>query len=325
MENFKHIQSNLLIYAIENKNSMKKIYLIGLFVLSFVMTKAQAPQGIPYQAAARYANGQAIINKSILVRFSILDASASGTVSYRETHSTSTNSLGIFNLNVGTGNPIIGNLGTVNWGASAKFLKVELDTSATGNNYTDIGTQQMMSVPYALYAGTAGSVNLNTNGLFTHYIGELFGGGIVVAVWKKNGAEHGLIASLTDISTGATYSNVTFSAIGTAQNSRDGQANTTAIVAQSGCTSGAAILCDNYSNAGFSDWYLPSAWELNQCYNAATMVNEVLGDANGFQFTSYWSSNETDASYAWMQYFASGYCDVNLKGGQCRVRAVRRF
>jgi hypothetical protein len=304
---------------------MKKLYILGLCIFTFVMAQAQAPQGIPYQAAARYANGQAIINKSILVRFSILDASASGTVAYKETHNTSTNSLGIFNLNVGTGNAVTGSFGTIDWGASAKFLKVELDTSATGNNYTDIGTQQMMSVPYALYAGTAGTVNINTNGLFTHYIGELFGGGIVVAVWKKNGTEHGLIASLTDISTGATYSNVTFSAIGTAQNSRDGQVNTNAIIAQSGCTSGAAIICDAYSNSGFSDWYLPSAWELNQCYNAATVVNEVLGDANGFQFGSYWSSNETDASYAWMQYFGSGYCDVNLKGGQCRVRAVRRF
>jgi hypothetical protein len=322
---FIQFNSNLLIYAIEKKYAMKKIFILGLFVLSFVMIKAQAPQGIPYQAAARFANGQAIINKNIMVRFSILNASATGTVSYKETHNTSTNSLGIFNLNVGTGNPITGSFGAVDWGNSSKFLKVELDTSATGNNYIDIGTQQMMSVPYALYAGTAGSVNLNTNGLFTHYIGELFGGGIVIAVWKKNGTEHGLIASLTDISTGATYSNITYLAVGTAQNSRDGQVNTTAIVSQSGCISGAAFICNAYSSGGYSDWYLPSAWELNQCYNAATVVNEVLGDANGFQFGSYWSSNETDASYAWMQYFASGYCDVNLKGGQCRVRAVRRF
>jgi hypothetical protein len=64
------------------------------------------------------------------------------------------------------------------------------------------------------------------------------------------------------------------------KNSRDGQVNTNAIIAQSGCTSGAAIICDTYSNNGFSDWYLPSAWELNQCYNAAAVVNEVLGDAN---------------------------------------------
>jgi hypothetical protein len=59
-----------------------------------------------------------------------LDASSSGSVAYKETHNTSTNSLGIFNLNVGTGNALIGNFGTVDWGASAKFLKVELDTSA---------------------------------------------------------------------------------------------------------------------------------------------------------------------------------------------------
>lgn len=304
---------------------MKKIYTFILLVIS-LSANSQAPQGIPYQAAARYANGQPITNKAIMVRFSILDANANGTVVFKETHNTGTNSLGIFNLNVGSGAAITGSFSSLNWGSNAKFLKVELDTSATGNAYTDIGTQQMMSVPFALYANSAGSVNINTNGLFTHYIGELFQGGIIVAVWKKNGTEHGLIASLNDINTGTTYSNITYLAIGLqAQNSRDGQSNTTAITTQSGCTSGAALTCDAYSFNGFNDWYLPSAWELNQCYNAAAVVNEVLGDVNGFQFTSYWTSNETDAQYAWIQYFASGYCDVNLKGGMCRVRAVRKF
>jgi hypothetical protein len=94
---------------------------------------------------------------------------------------------------------------------------------------------------------------------FTHYIGEQFGGGVVVAVWKTSGVEHGLIISPTDIGTSA-YSNVSTVIIGTAAQSRsNGQGNTTAIINQPGHTSSAAKLCDDYVNGGFTDWYLPAS------------------------------------------------------------------
>jgi len=162
-------------------------------------------------------------------------------------------------------------------------------------------------------------------GGFTHYIGELYGGGIVVAVWKESGVEHGLIASLTDVSASAQWSSITGTLIGaTAQSPIDGQANTTAIVAQ-GDVSGAAYLCDNYSAGGFTDWYLPAAWELNQCYNAAFVVNTILGATNGFQFAYYWSSTEYTGTNAWGQNFDYGGTYDDYKDDTCRVRAVRRF
>jgi hypothetical protein len=159
----------------------------------------------------------------------------------------------------------------------------------------------------------------------SHYIGESYGGGIVVAVWKKNGVEHGLIASLTDISASAQWSSIKDGLIGaTAQSQFDGQANTTAIVAQ-GDISGAAYLCDNYTSGGFNDWYLPAAWELNQCYNAAFIVNTILGATNGFQYDYYWSSTETTRDVAWYQGFVYGYSFFDGKLMKARVRAVRRF
>ncbi len=169
------------------------------------------------------------------------------------------------------------------------------------------------------------TISASSVGGNTHYIGELFGGGIVVAVWKENGIEHGLIASLTDVSASATYSSITGTIIGTtAQSPMDGQANTTAMIAQ-GDISGAAYLCENYSSGGFSDWYLPAAWELNLCYNAAFVVNTVLGTANGFQFEFYWSSTENYNIDAWIQNFNYGQSYVSSKDIPCRVRAVRRF
>ena len=162
---------------------------------------------------------------------------------------------------------------------------------------------------------------------FSHYIGELFGGGIVVSVYKVSGVEHGLIASLTDLSAGiiwttAAYQWTSVSGVG-AQNNVNGLANSNAIVAQAGGGSSyAAGLCRASTAGSFTDWYLPATWELNECFNMAFEVNTVLGDTNGFQSNiPYWSSTETSISRS----FLTGvFRDAN-KGDSCRVRAVRRF
>ena len=70
---------------------MRKIIYTLIAILGFAKTYAQAPLGIPYQAAARKANGQALTNTAIKVRFSILDSVATGTVAFKETHTTTTN------------------------------------------------------------------------------------------------------------------------------------------------------------------------------------------------------------------------------------------
>ena len=116
--------------------------------------QAQAPQGIPYQAIARNASGVAIANTAVKVRFSIRDSIATGPVRYQETHSPTTSALGLFSVNVGMGSVVSGTFSGINWGKNAKFLQVELDP-AGGNSYNDLGTTQMMSVPYALFAGNA--------------------------------------------------------------------------------------------------------------------------------------------------------------------------
>jgi hypothetical protein len=129
---------------------MKKLLLLFCFVAGLNIVKAQAPQGFSYQAAVRNAVGLPYSNKSIKVQFSILDSTSNGPVVYKETHSTTTNSGGMFNVNVGMGTAITGTLAGVNWGSNAKFLKVDIDTTQTGINYINIGVQKLMSVPYAI-------------------------------------------------------------------------------------------------------------------------------------------------------------------------------
>jgi hypothetical protein len=142
---------------------MKKLFIL-LFLTGILKSVfAQAPQGFAYQAAVRNAAGIVQGNLPIRVRFSIIDSVANGTVVYKETHSTSTNALGMMNLNVGLGTPITGTLAGVNWGTNAKFLQVEIDTTNTGNNYVVIGIQQLMSVPYSLFSGSTNTKGSNSN------------------------------------------------------------------------------------------------------------------------------------------------------------------
>jgi hypothetical protein len=127
-----------------------RIIIIISCQLSIVSLFAQAPHVIPYQAVARNANGNLISNQNIGLRFTIHDVSATGTVVYQERQSATTNAFGLFSVNIGTGTTSI-QFSSIQWGKGAKFMQVEIDT-AGGTSYTDMGTQQLMSVPFAEYA-----------------------------------------------------------------------------------------------------------------------------------------------------------------------------
>jgi hypothetical protein len=72
---------------------------------------------------------------------------------YQETQAVTTSTLGLFNINIGQGTIVTGTLAGVNWGGGAKFLQVEMDPTG-GTSYVSMGTTQLNSVPYALFAGS---------------------------------------------------------------------------------------------------------------------------------------------------------------------------
>ncbi len=111
---------------------------------------AQAPALIPYQAVARNGSGQALSNATINARFTIHDGTATGVAVWQEMQTVTTSALGLFTASLGTSVPLTG----VNWGSGDKFMQVEIDL---GQGFLDLGTQQMLSVPYALYGNAAGN------------------------------------------------------------------------------------------------------------------------------------------------------------------------
>jgi hypothetical protein len=135
---------------------MKIIFSLLVLLGGFNATYAQTtPPGIPYQAIARNANGTPYVNANLTVRFSLHEQTATGTVSYAETKSLQTNDLGLFSTTFGSGTPITGTFAGINWAQTSKFLQVEI---YFGSAWVDMGTQQLMSVPYAMYSGTANTL-----------------------------------------------------------------------------------------------------------------------------------------------------------------------
>ncbi len=142
---------------------MKKLITL-LLVVSCLSIFAQVPQGISYQGIAFNAGGNPVVSSNVGIRLSILDNSSSGTVVYSERQVKTTNNKGLFNLIIGQGGtPLTGTFAGINWAVNSKFLKVEIDP-AGGTTYTNVGTSQMMSVPYAFLAGqVVGQGSTNTN------------------------------------------------------------------------------------------------------------------------------------------------------------------
>lgn len=133
---------------------MKKITLALLLISSFTVLFAQAPQKMNYQSVIRKTDGTLLANTLVGIKTSILLGSVTGTASYVETQTTTTNANGLATIEIGGGTPVTGTFASVDWGAGSHFIKTEIDPDG-GVNYTISGTSQLLSVPYALYAGSS--------------------------------------------------------------------------------------------------------------------------------------------------------------------------
>lgn len=214
----------------------------------------------------------------------------------------------------------------------------ESNTIALGNPFVTkvitAGTLTAGTVTYPNTHGTSGQI-LTTTGSgtltwtasVTHYVGEVYGGGIVFYVYDNG--QHGLIASTSDQAVNIRWNAGTnTNTIALADGLGAGKKNTATIIASQGYGDGqtyAARACNEYSVTSggitYGDWYLPSKYELNLLRDA----KNVVGNFYGF---FYWSSTEINQSTAWGQYFDT--TTLQSAGDKVsydtnRVRAIRSF
>lgn len=137
---------------------MKTRLLLFAFLFTCMAAWAQVPQKFNFQGIARNASGSPLASTNIKLRLTIRNGGATGVVNYQETHSVTTNAYGLYNVTVGDGTPSVGVVTAIPWGAGTKFLQVEIDP-AGGTSYTDLGANQILSVPYAMNGVSGGTAN----------------------------------------------------------------------------------------------------------------------------------------------------------------------
>jgi len=130
---------------------MKKLFTLLIFCLS-ISAFAQSPDSFNYQAIVRDAGGNIIANQSVGFRLAILQGSQTGTIVYQESHALATNAFGLANMVIGTGTVLNGNFSSIDWSNGPYFVQTAIDPTG-GTAYAVMGTAQLVSVPYALYAG----------------------------------------------------------------------------------------------------------------------------------------------------------------------------
>jgi len=142
---------------------MKRMITPILFLFFIGSAFSQAPQVIKYQAVARSIDGDPLINQDISVKISILAGTLAGVVIYSEQHYVETSGMGLFSLGIGNPNSVLsGTFEDISWSTSDYFLKLEMDQNG-GTNYQDMGTSQLLSVPYALNSSSLTLTNENGN------------------------------------------------------------------------------------------------------------------------------------------------------------------
>ena len=195
------------------KKTLFKLFTI-LGLTAFAQQEAP-PQGINYQAVVYVdenntsqpginAPGQVLWNQQIGVQFSVLSGSTTGALVYKETHATSTDEFGMFDLVIGQG-LVQGtqSFNMIDWGSGYHFLKVEVDKTG-GTDYVEMSVQQLWSVPYSLYAQTANTSNYSDSSSYS----AVSGNGIIGVADNGDGT---LTFTYYD---GSTYTTAVLSGLG---------------------------------------------------------------------------------------------------------------
>ncbi len=138
---------------------MKKNLLLGVFVLASFLMKAQAPQKISYQAVIRNASNVILASKTIGLKIAILRGGDEPVTVYSETQNPVTNSNGLMSLQIGSGRVLSGDITKITWATGAYYIKTDIDPDG-GTNYSISGLTELTSVPFALFAATSGSLEI---------------------------------------------------------------------------------------------------------------------------------------------------------------------
>lgn len=131
---------------------------IILMSATILVSEAARPASFRMQTVVT-DNGYALAEKEVSVKISVRNDIPTSKDIYTETHTVSTDRLGVVTLNVGEGSVISGNWEVVDWSRQPVFIALSVDKGA---GYVDAGCSQVSAVPYARFADKSGSLLLTS-------------------------------------------------------------------------------------------------------------------------------------------------------------------
>ncbi len=140
---------------------MKKCILSLIMAALAYTLWAQAPAAFNYQAIFRNSNGILIQNADIDIKIEIISITSAKVV-YSELHACTTSKTGLVNIEIGRGETS-NNIEDIDWGHDSYSIQVSYDTERKGN-FIALGSSQLLSVPYALYAANSSKQQISING-----------------------------------------------------------------------------------------------------------------------------------------------------------------
>lgn len=138
---------------------MKRLLIVVIACLTFsTIVQGQVPQKFSYQGIARDEVGNPMAKQKLNLKLSVLATEDASQPEYEETQLVTTNEFGLYTLQIGNGTPIVGEMKNVKWETGNKYIRVAIDPTG-GMLFKVMGTTQLLSVPYAIYADKSGISN----------------------------------------------------------------------------------------------------------------------------------------------------------------------
>ncbi len=161
---------------IQKFTNIKKILIVALLSICSSQSFAQSSNGIFFQAVARDNFSNPAKDRNIYVQSTIIQNTTTGTKVLIETHKSSTDAMGVFNITIGNGQRTGGSatsIAAIDWSKGPFYLNLKIaitpfsasDSWDYSKELVDMGTTSFGAVPFAFYSASSAKVDdkLNAN------------------------------------------------------------------------------------------------------------------------------------------------------------------